>query len=249
MKKVQYIKEVFDKDGKVKHVVLVYGELTETNERIGAIIDNAVMNKNGTRVKRLLNGGTFLDNSENKSRMRVFNMGWAICSSDDKFDIGTGIRLCKKRFSDSPLTTRSMSLLSVDAASAIVKSEAEYIARNIDKYLTLFKDKKKEAATKINVVKEEKPKFNIGDYITFTLNDDGYTYVGKIGALTNDGKYVFEKLFKYSVIEEHGYHRTRAAMVSNDYVSRYKVKDPILTSTKVLDYVKTLCMEYYDMEF
>jgi hypothetical protein len=72
-------------------------------------------------------------------KTKSFNMGWAICSPDDKFDEEYGIELCKKRFHRKPLTTQSGTFLTHDMIRAIMKNEADYIEKHFDEYVPTTK--------------------------------------------------------------------------------------------------------------
>ena len=66
-------------------------------------------------------------------------MGFAICNSSDTFNINTGIKVAKKRFAKSPMTTQNGNFLTEDMLKAIVDNELNYILNNIDHVLAKTK--------------------------------------------------------------------------------------------------------------
>lgn len=118
------------KDKYKGYTILVYGELWEEGYVDGIILKRARFSKDGQKV---------MDESKNVesillnrpyTRTRYFNMGWAICSPDDKFNENYGIELCKRRFRKSPLKTETGLFLTKDMVYAIIRNEIEYIKRN-----------------------------------------------------------------------------------------------------------------------
>ena len=66
---------------------------------------------------------------------KQFNMGWSICVAPDVFDREVGLKICKRRFAKSPLTTQNGRFLTLDMCQAIVDNEAEYIINNLPMFL------------------------------------------------------------------------------------------------------------------
>lgn len=133
-------REVYDSTLKQKHTILVYGELAQSNEEKGFILAPITFKKRDKNNITSLDDKYVVLNRQNDLRpTRTFNFGWAICSSDDEFDMQKGVHLAKKRFSDSPMTTTDVRFFSDDMIAAILKNELNFIEQHLEeKYLPDF---------------------------------------------------------------------------------------------------------------
>ena len=109
------------------HTIMVYGELWEEGYIDGVVITRAKFSKDGKRVMDASTTSEDILLNRPYTRTRYFNMGWAICSPDDKFDKSVGIELCKKRFRKSPLRTETGLFLTKDMVMALIRNEIRYI--------------------------------------------------------------------------------------------------------------------------
>lgn len=192
-------REVLDSKNQ-KHTILVYGELLQTNDDKGFILAPITYKKKDkNNIVSLDDKYVVLSRHNDLRPNREFNFGWAICDPNDKFDMATGVKLAKKRFSDSPMTTTDVRFFSDDMIAAILKNELNFIQEHLEeKYLPKAKeeeDKKGEKVCEIDT--EEFPSiklesdttdayknFKHGDFIKFSYN--GYTKYGIIRSV-NDG--------------------------------------------------------------
>lgn len=126
--------EVVSSDGK-SHTVLVYGEVRESNLISG--FAPVTFTRKGRIVRSV--GEPIIVNNEFRSPVKSFNMGFAICDASDTFDVNTGIKVAKKRFAKSPMTTQNGNFLTRDMLKAIVDNELSYILNNIDHFLSKSK--------------------------------------------------------------------------------------------------------------
>lgn len=108
-------------------VVGVRNIITDT-KRYTRNVSAKIKNKN---VEGL---GIFLRNV----RKKTFSMGFSICMPEDKYDEQTGVNMAYKRaLKDQKIIyTNSWSMLSDDQCRAIIQNEAEYVANNIQKYIS-----------------------------------------------------------------------------------------------------------------
>ena len=117
--------------------ILVYGELSEAKGVDGFYVVPVTFNGKCNKIKDFdLSGRQFIK-GYNKfySPTKSFNMGWSICAEPDVFVFDEGVKICKRRFAKSPMTTQNGRFLTVDMCQAIVDNEAAHIANNIDLYL------------------------------------------------------------------------------------------------------------------
>ena len=132
-----------------KYTILVYGEVNEVNEMTGFYTVPVVFNSKTNKPvaidydKRFITPGY----KQYYGRTKVFNMGWSICADCDEFDLETGIKICRRRFNRSPITTQNGRFLTPDMCLAIVNNEANYISNNIE----LFLPKKWTTEIKFNI--------------------------------------------------------------------------------------------------
>lgn len=117
------------------HIVLVYGEVSEDKFISG--FAPVTFTRKGRIIKSV--GDPIIVNHEFRSPVKTFNMGFAICNSSDTFNINTGIKVAKKRFAKSPMTTQNGNFLTEDMLKAIVDNELNYILNNIDHVLAKTK--------------------------------------------------------------------------------------------------------------
>lgn len=68
---------------------------------------------------------------------KEFYMGYSICHKDDvdDYDVNIATKLAERRFS-RPLVSYNFTYLNADMCEVLVNNEADYIAKNIDKYLS-----------------------------------------------------------------------------------------------------------------
>ena len=126
--------EVVSSDGN-SHTVLVYGEVSESSLISG--FAPVTFTRKGRIVRSV--GEPIIVNNEFRSPVKSFNMGFAICNASDTFDVNTGIKVAKKRFAKSPMTTQNGNFLTEDMLKAIVDNELNYILNNIDHFLSKAK--------------------------------------------------------------------------------------------------------------
>lgn len=134
VKTYYHYSEVVSSDGN-SHTVLVYGEVSESSLISGFA---PVTFTRKARIVRSV-GEPIIVNSEFRSPVKSFNMGFAICNASDTFDVNTGIKVAKKRFAKSPMTTQNGNFLTEDMLKAIVDNELNYILNNIDHFLSKAK--------------------------------------------------------------------------------------------------------------
>jgi hypothetical protein len=130
-------REVIDIVKKEKHTILVYGELVQTNEAKGFLLAPVTYNKiNHREIRSIDDRYVVLSRNQDRRPTRQFNFGWAICDANDEFDLATGIKIAKRRFSDSPMTTTDVRFFSDDMIRSILESELNFIERHLEiKYL------------------------------------------------------------------------------------------------------------------
>ncbi len=150
------------------HTILIYGERWEEGYIDGIVIKRARFSKDG---ERLMDKGISSENILLKrpyTRTRYFNMGWAICNPNDKFDFQTGVDICKKRFRKSPMETETGLFLTNDMIHAILKNEVDFIKKNWGKFCPEKKEAEKPTEVKEAVkenASETKLDIKPGDYI------------------------------------------------------------------------------------
>lgn len=130
-------REVIDTVKNEKHTILVYGELVQTNEAKGFLLAPVTYNKiNHREIRSIDDHYVVLSRNQDRRPTRQFNFGWAICDANDEFDLATGIKIAKRRFSDSPMTTTDVRFFSDDMIHSILESELNFIEKNLEiKYL------------------------------------------------------------------------------------------------------------------
>ena len=129
-------REVLDSKNQ-KHTILVYGELLQTNDDKGFILAPITYKKKDkNNIVSIDDKYVVLSRHNDLRPNREFNFGWAICDANDKFDMATGVKLAKKRFSNSPMTTTDVRFFSDDMIAAILKNELNFIEEHLEnKYL------------------------------------------------------------------------------------------------------------------
>ena len=140
------------------YTVLIYGELWEEGYIDGLVVQRAKFSKDGNRVMDVSRDSEHILLNRPYTRTRYFNMGWAICSPDDKFDLATGIEICKRRFRKSPLKTETGLFLTKDMVNALINNELEYIAKHWDKFVPHKRNTELKSDVKKDEVKKETPK-------------------------------------------------------------------------------------------
>ena len=131
-----YCKKTFNTFDKTYHI-LVYGEISETKGVDGFFVVPVSYNGKTNRIVDVNFKDKQLVKGFNKfySPTKSFNMGWAICVEPDEFNLDEGIKICKRRFAKSPMTTQNGRFLTKDMCQAIVDNEAIHIANRIESYL------------------------------------------------------------------------------------------------------------------
>lgn len=115
---------------------MVYGELCENGYVDGVAMFPAKFSRDGKNVVEYnVPLGVYTLTGRKYARTKSFNMGWAICSPEDKFNRDEGVKICKRRFRKTPLTTTSGTFLTNDMIEAIVSNELKYIIDNIHKFV------------------------------------------------------------------------------------------------------------------
>jgi hypothetical protein len=123
-----------------KYTVMVLGALNEVNEINGFYIVPVTFNGKNNKVRsveydRRVNVPGY---NEYYARTKTFNMGWAICNSDDVFSEEVGETICRRRFSKSPMKTQNGRFLTKDMCQAIVDNEVDYIINHISEFLPKY---------------------------------------------------------------------------------------------------------------
>ena len=116
-----------------KYTIMVYGELEDVKEINGYYIVPVTYNAKNMKPKQVEYDKRMCVPGFNEyySRTKRFNMGWAICAEPDIFNYEEGLKICKRRFSRSPMTTQNGRFLTLDMCQAIVSNEAKYISEHI----------------------------------------------------------------------------------------------------------------------
>lgn len=116
--------------------ILIYGERWEDEFIDGIKLFRAKYSRDGRSIVDLdiFGNDTDILLTRPYTRTRYFNMGWAICSEDDSYNLETGIEICKKRFRKSPLKSESGLFLTNDMVEALLLNEVNYIIGHWDKF-------------------------------------------------------------------------------------------------------------------
>lgn len=160
------------------YTIMVYGELWEDGYVDGIVIKRAKFSKDGSRVMDESTTGEEILLKRPYTRTRYFNMGWAICTPDDKFNELAGVELCKKRFRKSPLKTETGLFLTKDMIYALLDNEINYIKKNwkkfVPKHSTKFSDVLKQVVDQVMSSKKEEKfvKPNDAEEQTFEIEFD-----------------------------------------------------------------------------
>lgn len=146
-----------------KYTVLVYGEVNEVNEMTGFYTVPVVFNGKTNKPIAIDYDRRFITPSYKQfyGKTKVFNMGWAICSECDTFDLETGIKICRRRFNRSPITTQNGRFLTPDMCSAIVENEANYVVNHIEMFLPKKWETNDDDSNNGTNVKDDKYKVNL----------------------------------------------------------------------------------------
>lgn len=129
-------KVVYDNVCNQKHTILVYGELIQTKRDDSFSIRRLSFNNNNYGRNCTENYLIARERYYSKRPLRVFNFGWAICEQNDEFNLEEGIKIAKRRFSDSPMTTTDVRFFSDDMINSILLNEIQFIENNlVEKYL------------------------------------------------------------------------------------------------------------------
>lgn len=120
-----------DKDG-IEHRIVVCGLWSQTKTPI-EVTDKIVIDKKYQGIASY----------QKKIPVKVFSIGYAICSPEDTFDYGEGKKIAKKRALKEPigtLGTYNFTMLNSDQCNALILAESLHISKNLEKYIN--KDKK-----------------------------------------------------------------------------------------------------------
>lgn len=166
-------------------IILVYGELWEDGYVDGMVIRRAKFSRDGRKMMDESTSSEEILFNKPYTRTRCFNMGWAICSCEDKYDLRTGIELCKKRFRKSPLKTETGLFLTKDMIQALLLNEVSFIKKNWQKFapksFSATREEMKESVNKVNEVnacvsmkksENEKDEVTSGSYACVSQNDN-----------------------------------------------------------------------------
>lgn len=170
-------------------IVFIYGELWEDGLIDAINIFPCKCSRDGKSLQ-YFEGYDFSKTvllQEPYTRTKYFNMGWAICCAEDKFDRETGIEICRRRFRKYPLTSHSGTFLTTDMVKALLKNEADYIKAHQDKFI---KSPSKEYKTELN----EEPDSVIQTSNKEHLDEEQRTeesFVGKFVILKSDPDRIF----------------------------------------------------------
>jgi len=173
------------------YTVMVYGELADVNEMTGFYAVPVKFNGKTGKPISIDYDKRFVTPSykEYYCKTKVFNMGWSICVDSDEFNEEIGIKICKRRFNRSPITTQNGRFLTTDMCQAIVNNEVEYIINHIESFLP-----KNEPQLKFKPMDEAQMKAfedMLEEYIT-PLDDEDV-----VDRALDDGEYVV--FYKYDV--------------------------------------------------
>lgn len=163
--------------------ILIYGELWEDGVVDGIRLQHVGLSRDGSAVLEV-KSETVGALSAPYARTKIFNMGWAICSPDDKFDESTGIEIAKRRFAKYPITTRSGNFLTDDMIHSIMENEYRFISSHFNNFYKKGPD-----------TAEEKPlTFENDDFISF---DDGEEKDGEFLWVARVNKDLGDKVHVY----------------------------------------------------
>ena len=223
-------------NGKV-FTVMVYGELTEVKEITGFYAVPVKFNgKTGKPIsidynKRIITPSY----NEQYSKTKIFNMGWSICAECDTFNEDTGIKICKRRFNRSPITTQNGRFLTTDMCQAIVNNEVEYIINHIESLLPknepqlkfvpmdeaqmkAFEDMLEENITPLDDedVVDRAP--DDGEYVVFYKDDVKYVGIFKNEVYNQNEDWVYDNFYFYAPVDNNG-------LVVHDKAKFYQTMD------------------------
>ena len=181
------------------YTVMVYGELTDVNEMTGFYAVPVKFNGKTGKPISIDYDKRFVTPSykEYYCKTKVFNMGWSICVDSDEFNEEIGIKICKRRFNRSPITTQNGRFLTTDMCQAIVNNEVEYIINHIESFLPKNEPKLKfipmdeSGIQAFNDMVDEGIKPLDSSEIIIEFNDDTEKDSGTNDVIVNDGDYVY----------------------------------------------------------
>ncbi len=134
------------------YTVLVYAECVQTSKTRALLVQPVFTTRDGQKIVSEAGRGQLLSTQRPYQRTRTLNIGWAICSDEDKFDMDAGVELCKKRFSRDPITTGCGRFLTDDMVNAIIMNELDYIANNFGKFYRRKKTERRKLKTGVRLV-------------------------------------------------------------------------------------------------
>ena len=162
-------------------------------------------------------------------------MGWSICAECDTFNEDTGIKICKRRFNRSPITTQNGRFLTTDMCQAIVNNEVEYIINHIESLLPknepqlkfvpmdeaqmkAFEDMLEENITPLDDedVVDRAP--DDGEYVVFYKDDVKYVGIFKNEVYNQNEDWVYDNFYFYAPVDNNG-------LVVHDKAKFYQTMD------------------------
>jgi hypothetical protein len=116
---------VTDRNG-LEHQILIYGELTTEDALRGVRVSDVLYNRHNGQVEKVL-GSKVVKTGKSYGATKTLNFGWAICHPNDEFDIEKAVKLCKRRFSKTGISTQDCRFLTDDMVNSILKNELQYV--------------------------------------------------------------------------------------------------------------------------
>lgn len=216
-KKFEVVK-VVPFEGK-NYTIMVYGELSEVKNINGFYAIPVMYNTRNNKVKEVdIDSRVLIPGFDTYTcKTKEFNMGWAICAEPDEFNRETGINICKRRFSRSPMRTQNGRFLTTDMCEAIVDNEIDYISNNIylflpkNKLIDIIIDDEDENSYKCNegcldISNEEACSTycnpSLGDFVSFT--SEGRVYVGIFKSFQSENGTQWNNMFFYAPVDSNG---------------------------------------------
>ena len=256
-------------NGKI-YTVMVYGELTEVKEMTGFYAVPVKFNgKTGKPIcidydKRIITPSY----NEYYGKTKFFNMGWSICADCDTFNEETGIKICKRRFNRSPISTQNGRFLTNDMCQAIIDNEIEYIIKHIESFLPKDEPKLKfepfdEAHMKAledmledgiipldeEDVFDDEDIIEDGEYVEFYIADQKYVGIFKNEVYNADGEWTHDIFNFYAPVDDNGlviHDKAKFYQSVDDYGEFYYAEDD---SIKLInDYLKGAHSKAWDNE-
>ena len=161
-------REVYDETFHEKHTILVYGELSQQNTGRGFIIAPITFNKKNGEIVDIYEHNVVMNPMNDNRPLRVFNFGWAICDAKDEFDLKEGIRVAKRRFSNSPMITTDSRFFSNDMINAILENELNFVESHLSEFFLQYGKIQKERKLEERALRQQRETENNGFEATRT---------------------------------------------------------------------------------